>query len=385
MLNYNLVLINRNLNLDLLEKLNVKYIISNTLSSRDDLTEDFIERTIYKLPYDFKILTNRVTSKFIIKYPELPWCWDIIHYNEDFSLDIIKKYPKKNYSLNEIAVINKIDFSQLPSVAHLHWDWNLLSRYISIDFTTYQQLKDKPWNLSALADRGVISHQYLDNLLGLNQWNELEKIYIKYQTMFSFNIYRNPNISERYVEMVINKYMSTKELPKTNQIKVDFFKCISSNQNITPYIVKKYFDFNWDYQRLLKNIKLNRNQVLSFCILMSTKIPRKKFYKLLSRNKNWNEDWLNLPNSRWDINYLGKYQYSEKIKQAYPNVPWYKIRRESNIKINNKDDELSFHKRAMDALRQKHYSLERIYNISLCSNRYLTLDILEKPEKINLY
>ena len=177
MLNYNLVLINRNLNLDLLEKLNVKYIISNTLSSRDDLTEDFIERTIYKLPYDFKILTNRVTSKFIIKYPELPWCWDIIHYNEDFSLDIIKKYPKKNYSLNEIAVINKIDFSQLPSVAHLHWDWNLLSRYISIDFTTYQQLKDKPWNLSALADRGVISHQYLDNLLGLNQWNELENLY----------------------------------------------------------------------------------------------------------------------------------------------------------------------------------------------------------------
>ena len=45
---------------------------------------------------------------------------------------------------------------------------------------------------------------------------------------------------------------------------------------------------------------------------MSTKIPRKKFYKLLSRNKNWNEDWLNLPNSHWDSNYLGRYKYSEK-------------------------------------------------------------------------
>ena len=143
--------------------------------------------------------------------PKNHGCWRFISSDIDIPLNIIKKYPNKEWP--DLSYNINITTEFIKNNLDKDWNWNEISSKVTMEFI--KENPDKPWD-----------------------WK---------------NASTNPNITPEFIEKHIDK-------------KWDWW-WISRNHNLTFEFITKFSDKNWNLSNLILNPCLSTKDKLYICEL----------------------------------------------------------------------------------------------------------------------
>ena len=288
---------------------NKKYLINNFkeefncfkkyIIKYPNILKDFIwiiENTNAIIEYDENISMN------LIKKYKHKWFYCILSKNPNLTEEFILKYPYKDWDIKYLIKNNKIT------------NFKLLSRFKNINQEIINDYFNKPWDLEWLIQNTDI---VLEKYIPLNL---IKKYSYKW---FYFYLSKNLNITEEFILKYPYKNWDIEYLIENN--KITDFNTLSKFKNINQDIIDNYPDKLWNWEWLIENTNINIKKYKS-----------KLDYYFLSYNPNITEEFiLKYPDQNWDIEYLiennkitdfialSKFKnINQKIIFYYPNKPW---------------------------------------------------------------
>lgn len=237
------------------------YIDINFIKSRPDLNWDFtilsqnrnipIEQIVenFHLNWDWERIFHyhKVPFDLIEQNLFINWNWRSISGNCSLTMEIIDKYPDKNWDLST-AVLPNINMSFVKRHSTKNWNWDHLSYFISVD----QALENKEFKqfVGNLSYNETLEWRHVKENLNLRwDWKGISQ-----GDFATFDIVKeNLKCPWNWEEISKREFVTIDTVLEYPNWKWNFLG-LSKNKNITWKIAKQYPQFDWDWKQLLPTI-----------------------------------------------------------------------------------------------------------------------------------
>jgi hypothetical protein len=220
---------------------------------------------------------NNTLLKLIRKYPNKIWCFVTLSANPNITINFVKEFINKNWDWNvlsfNLSIINetKESFDFVFENQNKNFNWYALSENLNIDFID-KYCDTLPWHW-----RGVFRNREMNEKFIFKYGERI----MSHDISFIFYDLSNMKNYDGFYNISLDFIMKNKDLPwcwsrvfQRSDVDIDFILeniefinneycdcwwALSSNENITLDIIKKYYYLNWDWEGLSYNPNLTIN------------------------------------------------------------------------------------------------------------------------------
>ena len=358
-----------------IKKIPIDYFDWNLISANDNLSINIIEENP-DLPWNFVYLSKNKNINFDFIYSNLDkdWDWNMLSKHKNINTSIIHLHPELNWNYQYISENPNLTWQFILDNIDKNWNWDSLSRNIHPNII-FENL-DYPWNYFSICLNINLNEKILEKVIkkniDINSFEECKNFISK----FNWNILSyHQNISIKYMldtRQLLENYNQEwnweglfDKIEKSNlenllENNIELIKKFSKNKNLDEKILKKYPNFDWDWDEISKNINISwkfieemiKEKNISFnfiylscnpiinCDIINKNINLdwKWYWVSTNSNLNWefvyknldkNWDWSNLSRNQMD---LWRHEFIKRKKIKYKKLYINNLNLPSDIK-----------------------------------------------------